>query len=272
MSAHYMVKIIGVVVLGAIMAATAFSSTETDDSLIQSYQKVLLEDQSGAHIIELSAERRAEFLAEPPIRTLLNEYKKSMRRTGHPAKPSARASFNAFMRLYEQHLVEVALRAERAQLNEMIAASFEESPTEFDLEKAHMKQLGQLYDRFTLLAFEGFVAKDLLRAQDYGALAYYIVTEAYVRLALYNMGYQKGLSALEKMASVLTSDNTEQLETTFWTTAHQNSNIKSYDFSMVSLKKFTGLDIAELVTRYQTIFVEDRCLELLSPGHPGSEG
>jgi hypothetical protein len=247
------------------------SALPTDPFLIQ-YQKLLLETQSGGHTIpSLTPERREELLSEPLIKTLVAQYRKSMRKTGHPAKATARASSNAFVRLYEQHLLEVAMRSEREDLNQLVAAKFAENNEAFDLEIKHMTYMGNLYDSYMTHTFEGYSTDDLEKSKSFGALAYYVVTEAYVRIALYNIGYQKDLSTLEKMASVLTSDNTEQLQLAFWTAGNEIEFNKHFGFAVQAIEKISGKGTAELVSEYQSIFSNDACVELLAARHPSSE-
>jgi hypothetical protein len=261
-----MFRLVILLIIGAISTGAA---RPVDDSLRQEYRRILLEVHSGGHASQgLEAD---EFLAQPMIKTLLSEYRKSMRKTGHPAASPSRPINAAFHRLYEKHLLEIAMREERAELNNLVQSTFEGEPTDLELETRHMKILGKINDEFSTRLVDGYNNDDSEKMQVFGALSVFILTEAYVRLSLFSLGYKLKLSTFERMASVLTPDLADSVINKFWISSNLPEN-QTLPFALLEIEKFSGKGFSELVTEYQKLIATDGCAGLLAPRHPSSEG
>jgi hypothetical protein len=262
-------KLLILLLLGA-FSTTVFSRPLDDDPIALEYRQILLEKQSGGQGTRaLTKDQREEFLSQPLMKALISEYRKSMRKTGHPANVPDRKALSAFERLYKKPLLEMAMRPERVELKELVERSITPPVKEFDVELRQMEILGKIQDDLTIDLLEAYKDGNAQLQESYGALSVYVLTEAFVRVSLFNLGYKMNLSTRDLVARILTPDKSDLLLNHYWKSSN-NPEHTSLNLALEGIERFSGKGFAELVTAYQTIFATERCVELLAR-HPRPE-
>lgn len=241
--------------------------TEEDRTLLPRYIHVLLEKHSEPRDSRaLSAQQQVEFINEPVIRLLLKVYRQRWDRISGLYGPDKKNFLDDRVRRYEDLLIAIAMRPERAELNQLINFVYKQERDSEQEGLTHMsvlKQIFEMLEQKTVEYTSSEIASEKETGASYAAMAVYVISEAYVRAALYNMNAPpKNPIWGTALDYFWRNSTTQKFLREFWG-AQYRVNYHTLEQNIRYLELLTGKGMPDLVNEYEKLFFDGACGELL---------